>query len=273
MNLFNHALSKPLLAVGLSLSLFACGGDKAETTQTQNPPAPQEQPKAENTITVAVTQDFAPFTYLNENGNVVGFDVDLMNAIAQKKGLNIQFKATSFDDIFTEVDNKSVDVGASGIFYKEERASKYGLSKPYHTDRPVFYYRADNEKLAKATLTSLSDLNNYSLDIAVVGGVDGLSANHKVTPVKSEFVGFAGVLQGKYDVAFSDASVLNHAIKSNPDSTKVALKTVEYQGDVGYVLIVNKENAELLQTLNDGIDELVQSGEIKQIGQKYGLGN
>lgn len=273
MNPFNSVLSKPLLAFGLSLSLFACGGDKpAEPTQTtESPAATQEAPKSGDAIVVAVTQDFAPFTYLDESGKIVGFDIDVINAIANKKGLNVQFKATSFDNIFTDVQNKAVDMGASGIFYKEERASKYGLTKPYHTDRPVYFYRADNEKLAKANLSSMSDLNNYSLNIAVVGSVEGLSSNHNISAVKSEFVGFTGVLQNKYDVAFSDESVLRYAIKNNPESAKVALKTVAYEGDVGYVMMVNKENTALLETLNAGIDELIQSGEINQIKQQYGF--
>lgn len=275
MNVLNVSFFKPLFVVGLGLGLFACGDKTAEKPQSQpqaeTQQTTQEQPKADNVITVAVTQDFAPFTYLDDKGNVVGIDVDLVNAIAQKKGLNVQFKATTFDNIFTAVENKTADIGASGIYYKEDRASKYGLTKPYHIDRPVYFYRADNEKLAKANLTSVSDLNNQVLEVAVVGDVDGLGSNHKIHAVKSEFAGFTGVLQGKYDVAFSDASVLNHAIKSNPDSTQVAIKTVEYQGDVGYVMVVDKENTQLLQTLNEGIDELAQSGELKQIEQKYGL--
>lgn len=271
MSVLNFPFFKPLFAVSLSLSLFACGGDKTEPAPKTESAPTQTQPQSGEALVVAVTQDFAPFTYLDEQGNVVGIDVDLMKAIAKNKGLNIQFKATTFDKIFTEVDNKTADVGASGIYYKEERASKYGLTKPYHIDRPVYFYRADNAKLAKANLTSLADLNNHALDIAVVGGVDGLSNSHTVHDVKSEFVGFAGVLQGKYDVAFSDASVLNHAIKSNPESAQVQLKTVEYQGDVGYVIMVHKDNTALLQTLNEGIDELAKSGELHQIEQKYGL--
>lgn len=272
MNLLTNTFSKPLLVLGLSLGLLACGGDKTESTSTAtNSPPNQTEPKSDSPIVVAITNDFAPFTYLDESGNVVGLDIDVMNTIAKNKGLNIQFRATTFDDIFVEVANKEADVGASGIFYKEERVSKYGLTKPYHTDRPVFYYRADNEKLAKTNLTSVADLNSQSLEVALVGSVDGLGSNHKIHAVKSEFAGFTGVLQGKYDVAFSDASVLNHAIKSNPDSAKVAIKTVEYQGDVGYVMVVNKENVQLLQILNEGIDELTQSGELMQIKQKYDL--
>lgn len=274
MNVFNLTLFKPLLVVSLGLSLFACGEKKAEQPQEPaqtNTQTTQEQPKSGDTLTVAVTQDFAPFTYLDETGGLVGFDIDVVKAIAKNKGLNIQFKATTFDNLFTEVDRNSADIGASGIFYKEERASKYGLTNPYHTDRPVFYYRKDNEKLANVTLTSLADLNKYSLRVAVVGDVEGLNNNHQITPVKSEFVGFAGVLQNKYDVAFSDESVLNHAIKSNPEASSTPLTTVHYQGDVGYVMIVNKDNATLLQTLNEGIDELTKNGEIAQLRQKYGL--
>lgn len=272
MNLSTTSFIKSAFAVGLSFSLFACGGDKTETSQSSaKPEATQEQALTGDEIVVAITQDFAPFTYLDEKGGVVGFDVDVINAIAQKKGLKIHYKSTTFDDIFTAVENKSASIGASGIYEKEERRAKYGLTKPYHADTPVFYYRADNEKLSKTNLSSVADLNSQVLNIAVVGGVDGLSSNHTIHAVKSEFIGFTGVLQGKYDVAFSDASVLSHAIKSNPDSAKIELKTVKYQGDVGYVMVVDKENTELLQKLNEGIDELTQSGEMAQIKQKYGL--
>ncbi|WP_066801898.1 substrate-binding periplasmic protein [Moraxella oblonga] len=272
MNLSTTSLIKSACVVGLSFGLFACGGDKTETSQpSAKSEVAQGQAPMNDEIVVAITQDFAPFTYLDEKGGVVGFDVDIINAIAQKKGLKIHYKSTTFDDIFTAVENKTANVGASGIYDKEERRSKYGLTKPYHTDTPVYFYRADNEKLSKANLSSVADLNSQVLDIAVVGSVDGLSSNHTIHAVKSEFVGFTGVLQGKYDVAFSDASVLSHAIKSNPDSAKIELKSVKYQGDVGYVMLVNKENTELLQKLNEGIDELIQSGEMTQIKQKYGL--
>lgn len=235
------------------------------------PPAQENAPKSGDAVVVAVTQGFAPFTYLDESGNIVGFDIDVVNAIAKNKGLNVQFKATTFDNIFLEIENGGADIGASGIYYKEDRASKYGLTKPYHTDRPVYFYRADNEKLAKIKLNSLSDLNSQPLNIAFVGEIEGLSKNHTITEVKSEFAGFAGVIQQKYDVAFFDESVLRYAIKHHQESSQVALKTVAYQGDVGYVMIVNKENTELLATLNEGVEELIQSGELNQIKQKYGF--
>lgn len=286
MSFLQTSAFKPSLVLAMSLGLFACGGDKpAQTTNTAKPaettaPANTAEtstatsdnadPNAK-TLIVATTSDFAPFTFADEKGSMTGFDIDLLNAIAKHKELNIEYKPTSFDNIFTEVDTGLSDIAASAIFHKEDRATKYGLTKPYHTDKPVFFYRADNAKLADANIGSLADLNAHDLEVAIVGDVDGLGSNHKINMVKSEFLGFTGVLQGKYDVAFSDGSVLNHAIKSNPDSAKIELKTVPYQGDVGYVFVVNKENTELLNTLNEGIDAVTQSGELKQLEEKYGL--
>lgn len=272
MKLFNNTWSYYLAAFGLSLSLAACGGgdNNTQTAETTQPQA-NTQATSDKALVVAVTQDFAPFTYLNESGEIVGFDVDVVKAIAKNKGLDVKFQATSFDNIFKEVQEQTVDIGTSGIFYTENRVSKYGLTKPYHMDQPVYFYRSDNEKLAKANPKSLADLNAHSLKIAIVGEVDGLGSHHNIIPVKSEFLGFVGVLQNKYDVSFSDGSVLQYMVKSHLEANKIKLNTVPYQGEVGYVMIVNKDNKELLQTLNEGMDELTKSGAIKELRQKYGL--
>lgn len=287
MNFINTSLFKPSLLLMMSLGLFACGNDKPAESTTAQPT--QETNTSTNTntesgstttnsnnnnadvLTVAITPDFAPFTFADEKGALTGFDVDVLNAIAKNKGLNLQYKPTNFNNLFAEIESGSSDIAASAIFYKEERASKYGLTKPYHTDKPVFFYRADNKKLADATLTSVSDLNNYTLEIANVGTIEGLSDKHTIHSVKSEFLGFTGVLQNKYDISFSDGSILNHTIKNNPDSQKIPLKIVPYQENIGYVMVVNKDKTELLDKLNAGIDELTQSGELQKLREKYQL--
>lgn len=282
MSFLNTATFKPSLLLAMSLGLFACGGDKpassntnaqsTEPTTTTETVVPTNNPDAK-TLTVAVTSAFAPFTFTDEKGTITGFDVDLLNTIAKNKGINLQYKPTSFDGIFTEIDLGTSDIAASGIFYKDERATKYGVTKSYHIDQPVYFYRADNAKLGNANLTSRSDLNAQALNVATVSDsdVEGLGNQHNINRVKSEFLGFTGVLQGKYDVAFSDTGVLSHIIKNNLQNNEVSLKIVPYQEKVDYVFVVNKQNTELLNTLNEGIDELAQSGELKRLEEKYGL--
>lgn len=273
---FMNTLLKSFIVASLSLGLFACGGDKpAESTPASS--TTQNTHQSDNTITVAVTQDFAPFTFLDEHGDMTGFDVDIINAIGKNKGLNIQFKATSFDNVFTEVEQGTSDVAIASIFATEDRADQYSLTNPYYYSSPIYFYRADNPKLGNANLSTLNDLNGKGLDFAGTAGtkhierIESIGGANSVKTVKSDFEGFGRVLRKEVDVALTDASILAYTSKMHGATGENALKSVAYMGEQGYVMVLKKDNTELLQTLNDGINELVQSGEIKQFQQKYGL--
>lgn len=276
---FMNVLTKPLMVVGLSLSLFACGGDKpvestAPTADKQATPTSNDK-----ALVVAVSPYFAPYVYLDNSGNVSGFDVDLLNSIAQKKGLTIQYKPTSdFGQIFTEVDNKTADIALSAILQTEERASKYGLTQPYSADSLVYFYRADNGKIANLTLSSLSDLSGKNLILSGTAGtqqmqyIQSVSAETNIVPTSTDFLAFTNVLQQKADVGFTDKGIFQHFVKNNLKDNSIQLKSVSYQNEPSnHVMVVHKDNVELLNTLNEGINELIQSGEIKQIEQKHGL--
>lgn len=276
---FMNVLTKPLMVVGLSLSLFACGGDKpAESTA---PTADKQATPTSNdkALVVAVSPYFAPYVYLDNSGNVSGFDVDLLNSIAQKKGLTIQYKPTSdFGQIFTEVDNKTADIALSAILQTEERASKYGLTQPYNSDSLVYFYRADNGKIANLTLSSLSDLSGKNLILSGTAGtqqmqyIQSVSAETNIVPTSTDFLAFTNVLQQKADVGFTDKGIFQHFVKNNLKDNSIQLKSVSYQNEPSnHVMVVHKDNVELLNTLNEGINELIQSGEIKQLEQKHGL--
>lgn len=276
MNLFSNILSKPLLVLGLSFSLFACGGDKVEPTSSSSTTA-QETPKSDDAIVVAITQDFAPFTYLDERGDVTGFDIDVINAIGKSKGLNIRFKTTNFDGVFTEVEQGTSDVAITSIFATEDRANQYSLTNPYYHSSAVYFYRADNPKLSNVNLSTLNDLSGKGLDLVGTAGtkhierIESVSGTNSIKSVKSDFEGFGRVLRKEADVALTDASILAYTSKLHDATGENALKSVAYMGEQGYVMVLKKGNTELLQTLNDGINELIQSGEINQFKQKYGL--
>lgn len=272
--------SKSLFTIVVGCSLFACGGDKpADTTSTQSESTPQVQTKSANTVVVAISPDFAPYSYLNETGQAIGFDIDLMNAIGAAKGLTIEYKPSNFDNIFKEIDNKTADVAISAIFHSEERANKYGLSQPYTYDQLVYFYRTDNAKLANTNPNSLADLNNKNLDISATEGtlhlpyIDAAINSHSsVTPLRTDFLSFTGVIQQKYDVGFTDGSILDYFIANNLKDNSIELKKVAYQDEKrGYVIMLNKDNTALLEKINESIDELTKNGEIGKLKQKYGL--
>lgn len=263
------------MALGLGLTLVACGGDKTpETPDASDTPA-----TGGKTIVVAISPYFAPYSYLDDVGNVMGFDVELLNTIAKKKGLVVQYKPTSdFGQIFIEVDNKTADIALSAILQTEERASKYGLTQPYSADSLVYFYRADNGKIANLTLSSLSDLSGKNLILSGTAGtqqmqyIQSVSAETNIVPTSTDFLAFTNVLQQKADVGFTDKGIFQHFVKNNLKDNSIQLKSVSYQNEPSnHVMVVHKDNVELLNTLNEGINELIQSGEIKQLEQKHGL--
>lgn len=260
----------------LGFGLFACGGDKpAETASTQQSNSSSAAP-AGKTITVAVTSDYAPFTFLDERGGMIGFDVDVITAVGKQKGFNVQFKPVDFDAMFTEIERGAVDVAISSIFYTDDRNTKYGLSVPYHQGRPVYYYRADNAKLNNLTLNTLEDLNNKGVSLGGTLGtkhierIEGVQGSSGTNAFKSDFESFTKVLRKDVDVGLSDDGILDYTIKLHQDVVgENTLKSVAYMDETGYVMVLKKDNTELLNTINDGINALIQNGEIKNFEAKW----
>lgn len=274
MNLFSTNFTKSACVIMLSLGLFACGNDKPTqtTTSTSAEPATDTNNK---TITVAVTPDYMPFTFLDEHGGITGFDADVINAIGKHKGLTINFKPTSFDGMFDEVESEKSDIAMSSIFFTEDRNAKYSLTNPYYHSSPIYFYRADNAKLGNAELKTLNDLNNKGLDLVGTAGtkhierIEGVNGSNSAKPVKSDFEGFTKVLRKEADVAMTDAAILTYTNKIHNITGENALKSVAYMGESGYVMVLKKDNNELLETLNDGLNELAQNGELKALEDKW----
>lgn len=269
-------LSTPLKAIcvmSLSFGLFACGGDKPETANNQQSNEPATP--SGKTITVAVTSDYAPFTFMDERGGMIGFDVDVITTIGKQKGFNVQFKPVDFDVMFTEIERGAVDVAISSIFYTDDRNAKYGLTTPYHQGKPVYYYRADNIKLNGLTLTTLEDLNNKGLNLGGTAGtkhierIQSVHGSSGTSAFKSDFESFTKVLRKEVDVALTDDGILAYTTKLHDIKGEHALNSVAYMGEQGYVMVLKKDNTALLETLNDGINTLIQNGEIKAFETKW----
>ena len=104
-------------AVMMGSMVFAagCGNDKNEPAQT--PAANNDQPAQteKTTYVVGTNPTFAPFEYQDEDGNMVGFDLELIKAIGEDQGFDVEFKSLEFDALVAEVGNGSIDIIASGM--------------------------------------------------------------------------------------------------------------------------------------------------------------
>src|SRR3954463_1376042 len=114
MNPIRRALASGL--VGLAAATLAFGAQ----TQTPN-----------RELTVASSATYAPFAFENKDKQIVGFDIDIINAIAKQQGLKIKVLNTPFTGIFGALNNGDVDLVISGVTINDKRKQSYDFTPPY----------------------------------------------------------------------------------------------------------------------------------------------
>ena len=115
---------KKLLSIILSITMLLSMGTVVFADGVDGP-----MQKAK--IKVGISADFPPFEYYNENGELYGFDVDLMNYIGERIGFDIEFVNVSFDQLFSAVMDGEVACAISGIAITEERKNVIDYTIPY----------------------------------------------------------------------------------------------------------------------------------------------
>ena len=221
----------------------------------------------EKTYTIGTDITFAPFEFQDVNGDFVGIDMDLLEAIAKDQGFNYEMKPLGFNAAVQALESKQVDAVIAGMSITEERAKKFDFSDPYFDSGVIMAVDEDNE-----SVSSYEDLKGER--VAVKTGTEGASF---ATSIQDEY-GFEivtydesanmyeDVKTGNSIAAFDDYPVLAYGVKQGN-----GLKIVtEKEAGNSYGFAVSKgENAELLQMFNTGLTNLRASGEYQKILDQY----
>jgi glutamine transport system permease protein len=221
----------------------------------------------EKTYTIGTDITFAPFEFQDVNGDFVGIDMDLLEAIAKDQGFNYEVKPLGFNAAVQALESKQVDAVIAGMSITEERAKKFDFSDPYFDSGVIMAVDEDNE-----SVSSYEDLKGER--VAVKTGTEGASF---ATSIQDEY-GFEivtydesanmyeDVKTGNSIAAFDDYPVLAYGVKQGN-----GLKIVtEKEAGNSYGFAVSKgENAELLQMFNTGLTNLRASGEYQKILDQY----
>ncbi len=253
MNLKWHQL---ILSLGCLLLIIACNNFNSTTTITPSPGA--------KLLKVATDPTFIPFEMQTANGNLEGFDIDLMNALAKVAGFTVQFESLPFDGMISSLQAKKVDAAISGITITAERLKTISFSRPYIKAGLAITVKQNNQNIKDAN--SLKGKR-----IAVQIGTPGANfaktiSNAKVTTFSSGPEFFQDLINGNVDAVLSDAFATLYAIKTgNLKGLKVfgQLLTQEYYG------IATPKDSPNLGAINKGIATLLSNGTYQQIYQKW----
>ncbi|MEH1925528.1 ABC transporter permease subunit [Nostoc sp.] len=219
---------------------------------------------AGKTLRVATEPAFPPFEFKGQGGELQGFSIDLMNAIATAANFKVNFQSLPFDGIIPALAAKTVDAAISSITITEERAKTVSFSHPYFKAGLAIAIRTDNQDI-----TGFDSLKNKK--IAVQIGTTGAAKAKSIPGVQirsfdSAPLALQELSNGNVDAVINDAPVTLYAINTdNLQGIKVVqqLLTEEFYG------IATAKNSPNLALINNGLDRVLKNGTYSQIYQKW----
>ena len=222
--------------------------------------------KAKGEIVVATEGAWAPWTYHDEQGNLVGFDVEVAKAIADKLGVTATFAETEWDGIFAGLDAGRYDIAANGVEVTDERAEKYNFTTPYGYIRTALIVRGDNDDI-----TSFEDLAGKRTANSIASTYMTLAESYGATAVGVDTLDqtIQMVLSGRADATLNAEVSFYDYMAVHPDAN---IKVVALTDDASRVSIPvrkDEKSASLLEAINQAIAELDEEGELSRISEKY----
>jgi L-cystine transport system substrate-binding protein len=217
-------------------------------------------------IVIATEGTWAPWTYHDEDDNLVGFDVEVAQAIAEKLGVTATFVETEWDGIFAGLDAKRYDMAANGVEITDERAEKYDFSTPYGYIRTALVVRGDNEDIK-----SFEDLNGKTTTNSIASTYMILAESYGATAVGVDTLDqtIQMVLSGRADATLNAEVSIYDYLSVHPDANIKIVALTEEASQVALPVRKGEDSATLLAAVNQAIEELAEEGELSRISEKY----
>jgi len=245
----------------ISRRLFALGlGLAAALT------APLAAQAQDRELTVASSATYAPFAFENKDKQIVGFDIDIINAIAKKQSLKIKVVNTPWSGIFVALNNGDVDLVISGVTINDKRRQSYDFSEPYFAAQQLI-------AVPKAsTVTSLKDLAGKKIAVVNASTADDVASREfgktsaNIRRFESTPLIISELAGGGVDAAIGDNGVIAYRVAQN-----AALKTVEDPAFPveGFGIVVKKGDKALQDKLNAGLAAVRADGSYNEIYKKW----
>ena len=255
-----------IAAAGLLLA--ACGKKEEPPAPAPLASAPAPAPAPAKVYVVGTDAAYAPFESQNEKGEIVGFDIDVVQAAAKRAGIEIKFVNTPWEGIFNALGQGDRDMVVSAVTITEERKGTMDFSDPYFDAQQLIAVK-DNSKIAKFT-----DLKK--LKVGVQTGTTGDEAVTKlqgkasanIKRFESTPLALKELESGGVDAVVADNGVVINYLANNPGGKFKSIADKEFVPEQ-YGVALKKGNTELQGRINKGLAEIRADGTYAAIFTKY----
>lgn len=250
-----------IFLLGIVLVLAACGDDTGNGDAEVVVDAEEEgfNLVSDGELTFAASGEFRPFSYV-EGNEMVGYDIAVGNAIAERLGLEPNQQRATFSGIVTGVSEGRYDIAVASHTITEERLEQVDFSIPYYYSGPVVWVRPDSD------IESIDDLDG--LEIAVARGTTYIDIAEEYTDnipqLDSDVVALQSLANGHYDAVITDDVTGNEGINNG-----LEIVDAFYLGVSEQAVAVNKDNPELTEAINEILQEMIDSGELRELAEEW----
>lgn len=261
-----------VLAVG-SFALTGCGGGDSDAQSGSDEGAAAdtswEDMQAKGELVVGLDDTFAPMGFRDEENNLVGFDIDLANAVGKELGIKVKFQPINWDSKELELTSKNVDCLWNGMSATPERIEKMSLSNKYLNNKIVIMALKKDVKVTKA-----EDLAGYNIgtqaDSAALETMEADAAydtfKDKVTEYKTYDQALMDMQAGRVDCIVVDQVLGEY--KNSKLEEKMTVCDYDF-GDDFYAIGFRKEDKALTDKVNEAIKAAIDNGEAEKISKKW----
>jgi polar amino acid transport system substrate-binding protein len=230
--------------------------------------AQEAQPETEELI-MGLDDTFAPMGFRDEKGNLVGFDVDLANEVAERIGVTMKFQPIDWSMKETELNAGNIDLIWNGYTITPLRQEQVAFTKPYLKNSQIIVTLADSDITAKAELAG----RNVTVQ-AESSALDAINAEPEVAASFGNLVefstnneAFSDLESGRSDALVVDEVNARYYMKQVGEEKYKVLD--EDFGDEEYGIGLRKDDTELLKKINDAMDEMKSDGSYDEIYAKW----
>ena len=241
--------------LAVMMAVTGCGGDKKADK-------PAESKKV---LKVGMNPDFAPFEFIDKDGKITGFDVDLIQAIGKQMGAEVKIQNMSFDGLVPALKTGNLDVAISGMTITDERKKSISFSDPYYQSGLIVLVNKDNN-----SITGVKDLKGKK--IAVQIGSTGSMAAHKVEGAKVTDLNntpetYLELKKGSVDAVINDLPAVQYFLKTDEGKNFKIVGDVLEAENLG--IGINPSDKDLVTNINKALAEIKKNGEYDKLYEKW----
>lgn len=253
-----------MMSVMMVLGLAACGGGDTNTEKTG-----WDYIADKGELVIGLDDTFAPMGFRDTNNDLVGFDIDLANAVGELLGVTVTFNPIDWDAKDMELSSKNIDCIWNGMSATPERQEAYALTKKYLNNKIVIMTLDEN-----LTINSSADLANITMATqADSAALETMQANENWENFQSNVLEVPTydeailAMQGGRVQAIVVDQVLGEYKNANMDGV---MTTLDFNfGDDFYAIGCRKADTDVAEKINDALQTLIDNGTAAQISEKW----